>query len=118
MNNAVPSADVIKAAEELANRILKGAPMSVVFIKEAINKGVELPLEEGLRLEADLSALVGSTEDAKKVPGRSPKSARRFGKANRNFGLAILDFGLDGQTSDAQQITEKNIGFLIRQSKI
>jgi enoyl-CoA hydratase len=68
VNDAVPSADVLKAAEDLAGRILKGAPMSVAFIKEAIKKGVELPLEEGLRLEADLSALIGSTEDAKEGP--------------------------------------------------
>ena len=68
VNNAVPSADVLKAAEDLAGRILKGAPMSVAFIKEAIKKGVELPLDEGLRLEADLSALIGITEDAKEGP--------------------------------------------------
>jgi enoyl-CoA hydratase/carnithine racemase len=68
VNNAVASADVLKAAEDLAGRILKGAPMSVAFIKEAIRKGVELPLEEGLRLEADLSALIGGTEDAKEGP--------------------------------------------------
>ena len=68
VNHAVPSADVLKSAEDLAGRILKGAPMSVAFIKEAIKKGVELPLEEGLRLEADLSALIGITEDAKEGP--------------------------------------------------
>src|ERR671918_1459572 len=68
VNIAVPASDVLKAAEDLAGRILKGAPMSVAFIKEAIKKGVELPLEEGLRLEADLSALIGSTEDAKEGP--------------------------------------------------
>jgi enoyl-CoA hydratase len=68
VNNAVPSADVLKTAEDLAGRILKGAPTSVMFIKEAIKKGVELPLEEGLRLEADLSSLIGSTEDAKEGP--------------------------------------------------
>ena len=68
VNNAVPSADVLKTAEDLAGRILKGAPMSVAFIKEAIKQGVELPLEEGLRLEADLSALIGITEDAKEGP--------------------------------------------------
>jgi enoyl-CoA hydratase/carnithine racemase len=68
VNDAVPSTDVMKAAENLAGRILKGAPISVAFIKEAIKKGVELPLEEGLRLEADLSALIGSTEDAKEGP--------------------------------------------------
>src|SRR5918995_3504337 len=68
VNLAAPAGDVLKAAEDLANRILKGAPTSVTFIKEAIKKGVELPLEEGLRLEADLSALIGITEDAKEGP--------------------------------------------------
>jgi enoyl-CoA hydratase len=68
VNAAVPASEVLKAAEELANKILKGAPMSVAFIKEAVNKGIELPLEEGLRLEADLSALIGTTEDSKEGP--------------------------------------------------
>ena len=68
VNHSVPSADVLQAAQELANRVLKGAPISVAFIKEAIKKGIELPLEEGLRLEADLSSLIGSTEDAKEGP--------------------------------------------------
>src|SRR5688500_8673633 len=68
VNIAAPAGDVLKVAEDLANRILRGAPTSVTFIKEAIRKGVELPLEEGLRLEADLSALIGSTEDAKEGP--------------------------------------------------
>jgi len=68
VNMVVPSGDVLKAAEELANRILKGAPMSVAFIKEAIKKGVELSLDEGLRLEADLSAMIATTEDSKEGP--------------------------------------------------
>jgi enoyl-CoA hydratase len=68
VNIAVPASDVMKAAEDLAGRILKGAPMSVLFIKEAIKKGVELSLDEGFRLESDLSALVGTTEDSKEGP--------------------------------------------------
>jgi enoyl-CoA hydratase/carnithine racemase len=68
VNMAVPAAEVLRAANDLALKILKGAPMSLVFIKEAINKGLELPLEEGLRLEADLSALIGTTEDSKEGP--------------------------------------------------
>jgi len=68
VNRAAPANELLQAAEDLANRILKGAPMSVAFIKEAIKKGIELPLEEGLRLEADLSALIGTTEDSKEGP--------------------------------------------------
>ncbi len=68
VNFSVPPADVMQAAEDLAARILKGAPMSVLFIKEAIKKGIELSLDEGFRLESDLSALVGTTEDSKEGP--------------------------------------------------
>ena len=68
VNITVPAGDVMKAAEDLAVRILKGAPMSVLFIKEAIKKGVELSLDEGFRLESDLSALIATTEDSKEGP--------------------------------------------------
>lgn len=68
VNIAVPTGDVMKAAEDLAARILKGAPMSVLFIKEAIKKGVELSLDEGFRLESDLSAMIATTEDSKEGP--------------------------------------------------
>ena len=68
VNIAVPASDVMKAAEDVAGRILKGAPMSVLFIKEAIKKGVELSLDEGFRLESDLSAMIATTEDSKEGP--------------------------------------------------
>src|ERR671918_2210011 len=68
VNITVPASEVMKAAEELAGRILKGAPMSVMFIKEAIKKGVELSLDEGFRLKSDLSAMIATTEDSKEGP--------------------------------------------------
>jgi enoyl-CoA hydratase/carnithine racemase len=68
VNIAVPASDVLKAAEDLAAKILRGAPMSVLFIKEAIKKGVELSLDEGYRLESDLSAMIATTEDSKEGP--------------------------------------------------
>jgi enoyl-CoA hydratase len=68
VNIAVPADEVAKAAEDLAGKILKGAPLSVAFVKEAVRKGIELPLEEGLRLEADLSAMIATTEDSKEGP--------------------------------------------------
>ena len=68
VNTAVPATQVMAAAEDLANRILKGAPLSVWFIKEAIKKGVELSFDEGFRLESDLSALIGTTEDSREGP--------------------------------------------------
>lgn len=67
-NVLVPADELLQAAERLAASMIKGAPLSLRFTKEAIHKGFELPLEEGLRLEADLSALVATTEDSKEGP--------------------------------------------------
>jgi enoyl-CoA hydratase len=67
-NEVVPAGELAGAAERLAREILKGAPISVRFIKEAVSKGAELPLEQGMRLEADLSALIAATEDCKEGP--------------------------------------------------
>jgi enoyl-CoA hydratase/carnithine racemase len=68
VHQAVAREELSAAAECLAETLLKGAPLSLRFIKEAIGKGFELPLEQGLRLEADLSALIATTEDAKEGP--------------------------------------------------
>ena len=65
---AVPAAELLSAADRSVQSLLKGAPLSLRFIKEAIYKGTELPLEQGLRLEADLSALIATTEDSKEGP--------------------------------------------------
>ena len=51
--------EVIKMAHEMA---LKG-PIALKYSKEAINKGMDLTLEQGLRLEADLYYLLHTTED-------------------------------------------------------
>ena len=68
VNVVVTAEELLGTAERLARSFLKGAPLSIRYIKEAIYKGIELPLEQGLRLEADLSALIGTTEDSKEGP--------------------------------------------------
>jgi E-phenylitaconyl-CoA hydratase len=65
VNRVVPVDRLMAAAEEIAAKICLGAPLSLIAIKEAITKGVELPLEEGLRLESDLAMLLSTTEDQK-----------------------------------------------------
>jgi enoyl-CoA hydratase/carnithine racemase len=68
VNEVAEPEDLLPAAQRLAATINKGAPVSARFIKEAINTGVDLPLDEGLRLEADLAILLGQTEDSKEGP--------------------------------------------------
>lgn len=65
VNRVVPADQLMAAAEEIAGKICLGAPLSLIAIKEAITKGVELPLDEGLKLESELAMLLSNTEDQK-----------------------------------------------------
>jgi enoyl-CoA hydratase/carnithine racemase len=49
--------------EALATAMAAKAPVSLRYIKEAINKGLDLTMEQGLRLEADLYFLLHTTGD-------------------------------------------------------
>jgi enoyl-CoA hydratase/carnithine racemase len=50
-------------AETLAADLAGKAPIALRYAKEAINKGLDLTLEQGLRLEADLYFLLHTTDD-------------------------------------------------------
>ena len=51
--------------QKLAELISHRAPVATRYAKEAILKGMDLPLESGLRLETDLNLLLHSTSDRK-----------------------------------------------------
>jgi enoyl-CoA hydratase/carnithine racemase len=63
VSRLVPSAGLLASAEALAKRIAGHAPLSVLLVKEAVRGSLETDLPTGLRFEADLSALIVSTED-------------------------------------------------------
>ena len=63
VERVVPAADVLAAARELARRLAEKAPVALRYAKEAVVKGLELPLADGLRLENDLATLLRTTED-------------------------------------------------------
>ena len=63
VNEVVPAAEVIARAESILKRIFANAPVSVRFSIEAVNKGLETSLAEGLSLEASLFGLCAGTED-------------------------------------------------------
>jgi len=63
VNRGVPVAQLMAAAGEIATKICLGAPLSVIAIKEAITRGIELPIEQGLKLESELSLTLSTTED-------------------------------------------------------
>ena len=63
VSKVVPQKNLASEAETLAQNIASKAPISLRYIKEAVNKGMDLTLEQGLRLEADLYLLLHTTAD-------------------------------------------------------
>jgi enoyl-CoA hydratase len=63
VNHVYEPAELLPAAEAMARKIIEKAPLAVKYCMEAIERGVEMPLEEGLFLEATLFGLCCATED-------------------------------------------------------
>jgi enoyl-CoA hydratase/carnithine racemase len=65
VNEVVPPADLIPHAEAILKQIFKNAPIAVKYALEAVNKGLEASVAEGLSLEASLFGICAGTEDKK-----------------------------------------------------
>lgn len=63
VEQVVPHDQLKLAVEDLAQTIVSRAPLAVKYAKEAIVRGVELSLTEGLKVEAELYTLLRTTED-------------------------------------------------------
>lgn len=64
VNLVVSREELYPKADEMAKKIASRGPIAVRYAKEAINRGIELTLDEGLALESKLAWLVAKTEDA------------------------------------------------------
>jgi enoyl-CoA hydratase/carnithine racemase len=56
---------LIPRAEAIAAKIIANAPLAVQYSMEAINKGMDMSLADGMFLEATLFGLCCATEDKK-----------------------------------------------------
>ncbi|MGO9864893.1 MAG: enoyl-CoA hydratase-related protein [Terriglobales bacterium] len=65
VNEVTAAAELVPRAEAIAAKIIANAPLAVRYAMEAVNQGMEMPLAEGLKLEADLFGVCCSTEDQK-----------------------------------------------------
>jgi enoyl-CoA hydratase/carnithine racemase len=63
VQSIIPQDDLMTTVMDLARKIAVKSPVSLTYVKEAIHKGMDLTLEQGLRLEADLYYLIHTTED-------------------------------------------------------
>ena len=63
VNKVVSGDKLVSETDALAKTIAAKGPIALRYIKEAANKGLDLTLEQGLRLEADLYFLLHTTAD-------------------------------------------------------
>ena len=62
--SAVVPRDKLEAeTDAIARRIAERGPLAVRYAKEAVRRGMEMPLEQALRYETDLTVIMQTTED-------------------------------------------------------
>ena len=79
VNRVAPRDALEETAAEITEQIIAAAPIAARYAKEAVNAAGDLTLAQGMRLEADLSIILQSTEDrAEGLRSFAEKRAPRF----------------------------------------
>lgn len=65
VNRIVPADQLLGTCLKMARTILSRGPAAVSFAIDAVNRGLDMPQEEAMHLEAGLFGIAASTEDAK-----------------------------------------------------
>jgi enoyl-CoA hydratase/carnithine racemase len=63
VNKVVPKKDLMKVTMKMAEEMATKGPIALRYAKEAIYKGMDMTLEQGLRLEAGLYLLIHTSKD-------------------------------------------------------
>ena len=80
INQVVTRTALIPTAENIANRLMSRSQVAIRYAKQAIGRGLDLTLEQGLEMESQLFAAVLKTQDSKEGinaynEGRIPRFA-------------------------------------------
>ncbi len=65
VNKVVPQAELMAVCEKMAKTIAKRGPLAVKYCLEAVDRGLNMSLDDGLALEADLFGLVFGSKDVR-----------------------------------------------------
>ena len=68
VSRVVPADQLMPTVEGIAAKMLECGPLAVRSIKQAILRGRDMTLEEGLKLESELTGKIFATEDAREGP--------------------------------------------------
>jgi enoyl-CoA hydratase len=83
VSRVVPDDELMNAATELAEKIIKNAQVAVRQSKDAINKGLQCDIATGLAFEAQAFSLCFSTEDQKDAMTAFVSKSKLSGFKNR-----------------------------------
>ena len=75
VNKVVPPSELLSTAEEWAQKLCEIPPLAVRAANEAMCKGLDMTLEEGLDLETKLEDFLFTTEDSRE--GRAAWAEKR-----------------------------------------
>jgi enoyl-CoA hydratase len=64
VDRAIPTEEFQAAVDELAGKLAKAATFAIAMIKDAIHRGYDLPLDEGLNIESQNFARAALSTDA------------------------------------------------------
>jgi enoyl-CoA hydratase/carnithine racemase len=68
VNNVVPKNELMPATLNLAKKINQNGPLAVRAVKEAVYKGIQMPLNDAFRFETLLIGELRESEDAWEGP--------------------------------------------------
>ncbi len=63
VSEVLPRGELDARAQAIAERIAERGPLALQYAKEAVSRGIEMPLEQALRFETDLTVILQTTED-------------------------------------------------------
>jgi E-phenylitaconyl-CoA hydratase len=75
VNRVLPADALMGEARAWAKKLAAKAPLAIKYGREAVIKGLELPIAEGIRLETYLGGLLRATED--RLEGRAAMLEKR-----------------------------------------
>jgi enoyl-CoA hydratase/carnithine racemase len=81
-NKVVPAGEALATAQQMGHMIAQRAGVALRYIQQAVDRGLNTTLEEGLQIEADLFAKVFQTEDVREgvdafINKRTPRFRHR-----------------------------------------
>jgi len=79
LNRLVAPREVMSTAAAMAEEMASKSPLALAYVKEALHKGMDLTLDQGMRMELDLYLLLFTTSDRKEgITAYKEKRKPRF----------------------------------------